>query len=55
MCLHVPHSTDGLDLGMVGAPLVPVLEDTVLEHILVATVTGVLVANPTVIQRNRWR
>lgn len=48
--LHVPHSADGLDLGLVGSPLVPGLVGTHLQHVLVATVAGVLVAHPAV-----WR
>jgi hypothetical protein len=31
------------------------LEDGALEHVLVATVTGVLIANPTVTQGDGWR
>lgn len=50
VCLHVSHPTDGLDLGLVGSPLVPVLERAHLKHILVATVARVLVAHPAV-----WR
>lgn len=44
--LHVSHSADGLHLGLVGAPVVPVLVRPHFEDILVATVTGVLVAHP---------
>lgn len=48
VCLHVPHSTDGLDLGVVGSPVVPVLVRSHLKHVLVATVAGVLVSHPAV-------
>lgn len=46
--LHVPHSADGLDLGLVGAPVIPGLVRTHLQHVLVATVARVLVAHPAV-------
>lgn len=46
VCLHVSHPADGLDLGMVGSPLVPVLERTHLKHVLEATVARVLVTHP---------
>lgn len=48
VCLHVPHPTDGLDLGVVGSPVIPVLVRTHFKHILVATVARVLVAHPAV-------
>lgn len=44
--LHVSHPADGLDLGLVGSPLVPVLVRAHFKHILVAAVAGVLVAHP---------
>lgn len=46
MCLHVPHSTDRLDLGVVGAPLVPVLEGAKLKQVLVSSIARILVPNP---------
>lgn len=51
MCLHVSHPADGLDLGVVGSPLVPVLVRSHLKHILEATVARVLVAHPAVRRR----
>lgn len=48
--LHVPHPADGLDLRVVGPPVVPVLVGAHFEYVLVATVAGVLVAHPAV-----WR
>lgn len=48
MRLHVPHSADGLDLGLVGSPVIPGLVRTHLQHVLVATVARVLVAHPAV-------
>lgn len=44
--LHVSHSAYRLNLGMVSTPLIPVLEGSTLQDILVATVTWVLVCNP---------
>lgn len=44
--LHVPDATDGLDLGLEGAPLVPVPEVPGLKEVLVAAVPGVLIPNP---------
>ena len=55
ICLHVPHSAHGLDLGVVGAPLVPLLVSSHLQHVLVTTVARVLVAHPTVEQRESDR
>lgn len=46
--LHVSHPADGLDLGVVGSPVIPVLVRAHFEHILEATVARVLVAHPTV-------
>lgn len=46
--LHVPHSANGLDLGLVGSPVIPGLVGTHLQHVLVATVARVLVAHPAV-------
>lgn len=46
--LHVSHPANGLDLGVVGSPLIPVLERTHFKHILEATVSRVLVAHPSV-------
>ena len=46
--LHVSHPADGLDLGVVGAPLVPVFESAHFKHILEATVARVLVSHPAV-------
>lgn len=48
MRLHVPHPADGLDLGLVGSPVVPALERPHLQDVLVATVARVLVAHPAV-------
>lgn len=55
MRLHVPDPADRLDLGVMGAPLVPVLVRAHLKHVLVATVARVLVAHPTVGERRRER
>lgn len=46
--LHVSHPADGLDLGVVGSPVIPVLERPHFKDILVATVARVLVAHPAV-------
>ncbi len=48
VCLHVSHPADGLDLGVVGSPVIPMLERAHFKHVLVATVAGVLVAHPAV-------
>lgn len=48
VCLHVSHPADGLDLGVVSSPLVPVLVRAHFKHVLVATVARVLVAHPAV-------
>lgn len=53
--LHVPHSADGLDLGLVGSPVIPGLVGTHLQHVLVATVARVLVAHPAVCRGDRRR
>lgn len=51
--LHVSHPADGLDLGVVGSPVVPVLVRAHFIHILEATVARVLVAHPAVVvERN---
>jgi len=44
--LHVSHPAHGLDLGVVGSPLVPVLVRAHLEHVLIATVARILVSHP---------
>lgn len=44
--LHVSHPADGLDLGLVGSPVVPVLVWPHFKDILVSTVARVLVAHP---------
>lgn len=44
--LHVSHPADGLDLGLVGSPVVPVLVRPHFKDILVTTVARVLVAHP---------
>lgn len=44
--LHVSHPADGLDLGLVGSPVVPVLVWPHFKDILVTTVARVLVAHP---------
>lgn len=44
--LHVPDAADGLDLGLEGAPLVPVPEVPGLKEVLVAAVPGVLIPDP---------
>lgn len=46
VCLHVPDPADGLDMGVVGSPLVPVLVGAHLKDVLVSTVTWVLVTHP---------
>lgn len=46
--LHVSHPTDGLDLGVVSSPVIPVLVRPHLKDILVATVARVLVSHPAV-------
>jgi len=51
--LHVPDAAHGLDLGLVGAELVVVSVVTALEQVLVAPVSGVLVANPPGRSRQR--
>lgn len=51
--LHVSHPADGLDLGVVGSPVVPVLVRAHFEHVLVATVARVLVAHPAVRGKQR--
>ena len=55
MRLHVPHPADGLDLGVVGSPVVPVLVRAHFKHVLVATVARVLVAHPAVWGRREDR
>lgn len=52
VCLHVSHPADGLDLGVVGSPLIPVLESAHFKDVLVATVPRVLVAHPPARRRD---
>lgn len=44
--LHVPDTTHGLDLRLVGAEVVVVSVVTALKQVLVASVSGVLVTHP---------
>lgn len=44
--LHVPHTSDGLDLRCSGSPIIPVLEFSMLKHILVPSVAWIHVPNP---------
>lgn len=46
MPLHVPHTSDGLDLRFRGSPVVPVLEVSMLKHILVPPVAWIRVSHP---------
>lgn len=52
MCLHVPHPANGLDLGVVGTPFIPVLVRTYFKDVLEASVARILVTHPSV-RRNR--
>lgn len=58
MPLHVPHASDGLDLGFSGSPVVPVLEVSMLKHVLVPPVAWIRVSHPTLmgkdIKSNLW-
>lgn len=44
--LHVPHTSDGLDLRCSGSPIVPVLEVSMLKHILAPSVAWIHVSHP---------
>lgn len=44
--LHVPHTSDGLDLRCSGSPIVPVLELSMLKHILASSVAWIHVSYP---------
>lgn len=44
--LHVPHTSDGLDLRHRGSPVVPVLEITVFKDILAPPVARIHISNP---------
>lgn len=44
--LHVPHSSDGLDLRCSGSPVVPVLEFSLLKHILAPSVAWIHISHP---------
>lgn len=44
--LHVPDTTNGLDLGLEGAEVVVVSVVTALKQVLVASVSRVLVTHP---------
>lgn len=44
--LHVPHTSDGLDLRCSGSPIVPVLEISMLKHILAPSVAWIHVSHP---------
>lgn len=46
MPLHVPHTSDGLDLRCSGSPIIPVLEVSLLKHILAPSVTWIHVSYP---------
>lgn len=52
MRLHVSHPTDGLKLGMMGPPLIPVLVTGHFKDVLEATVARVLVAHPPAWRRD---
>lgn len=44
--LHVPHTSDGLDLRCSGSPVVPVLEFSMFKHILAPSVAWICVSHP---------
>lgn len=44
--LHVPHTSDGLDLRHRGSPVVPVFEITVFKDILAPPVAWIHISNP---------
>ena len=44
--LHVPHTSDGLDLRCSGSPIIPVLEVSMLKHILAPSVAWIHVSHP---------
>ena len=44
--LHVPHTSDGLDLRCSGSPVIPVLEFSMLKHILAPSVAWIGVSHP---------
>lgn len=49
--LHVPHTSDGLDLRCSGSPSVPVLEVSMFENVLAASVAWIHVSHPPL---KRW-
>lgn len=44
--LHVPHTSDGLDLRHRGSPVVPVFEITMFKDILAPPVARIHISNP---------
>lgn len=44
--LHVPHTSDGLDLRHRGSPVVPVFEITMFKDILAPPVAWIHISNP---------
>lgn len=55
--LHVPHTSDGLDLRHRGSPVVPVLEITVFKDILAPPVARIHISNPPAKRERKkeWR
>lgn len=51
--LHVPHTSDGLDLRCSGSPVIPVLEVSMLKHILAPSVAWIHVSHPPLRGRER--
>lgn len=52
--LHVPHTSDGLDLRHRGSPVVPVLEFTMFKDILTPPVARIHVSNPPAWGKTKW-
>lgn len=53
MPLHVPHTSDGLDLRCSGSPSVPVLEVSMFKNVLAPSVAWIRVSHPPS-QEKEW-
>lgn len=51
--LHVPYTSDGLDQRCSGAPVVPVLEFSMLKNILAPSIAWIHVSHPPAEQGER--
>lgn len=46
MRVHISHSSHRLDLGVMGAPFIPVFVGSEFKQVLISTVAWILISNP---------